>query len=461
MKKWIKILLVVLSVVALSVGIFFTLKALGITSIEGIRELVAKCGAWGWIVFMVLFIICSVLLCFIPGTSATFIAVSIIMFGALKGFIISTVSVFLASSLMFWIGNTLGEKTAAKIVGKDSLEKAQNLLDVKSKMLLPLMFLFPVFPDDALCMVAGMTKMRYWYFAVVVAIFRTVGIATICFLGSGFIDWSQLKITDWFVLINVCVFDIFLIFKYQNKIEKFILRKKKTEMYVLTDEEVYGSANQKVSNITNVRLEGLLHHKEVLEESLAKHKKTIEEKKYCSGKQLANINKKIAHIEADIKRTTNQIEKLMKLIKLTKTTSAAQTEVQNIVSNQITEVMKNSFPSIDYEIKPSKTTTSVYLVLKNANGVEKTIRFSDHDTAKCMSKHNIKGSITKKSIKATIEKNLKVLNRKTVFVLLNKIQEDRRDNGTNNWRRRKRSWRAYKCDKWFLCFTRRPGKHKN
>jgi len=432
MKKWIKILLVVLSVVALSVGIFFTLKALGITSIEGIRELVAKCGAWGWIVFMVLFIICSVLLCFIPGTSATFIAVSIIMFGALKGFIISTVSVFLASSLMFWIGNTLGEKTAAKIVGKDSLEKAQNLLDVKSKMLLPLMFLFPVFPDDALCMVAGMTKMRYWYFAVVVAIFRTVGIATICFLGSGFIDWSQLKITDWFVLINVCVFDIFLIFKYQNKIEKFILRKKKTEMYVLTDEEVYGSANQKVSNITNVRLEGLLHHKEVLEESLAKHKKTIEEKKYCSGKQLANINKKIAHIEADIKRTTNQIEKLMKLIKLTKTTSAAQTEVQNIVSNQITEVMKNSFPSIDYEIKPSKTTTSVYLVLKNANGVEKTIRFSDHDTAKCMSKHNIKGSITKKSIKATIEKNLKVLNRKTVFVLLNKIQEDRRDNGTNN-----------------------------
>ena len=432
MKKWIKTLLVVLSVVALSVGIFFTLKALGITSIEGIRELVAKCGAWGWIVFMVLFIICSVLLCFIPGTSATFIAVSIIMFGALKGFIISTVSVFLASSLMFWIGNTLGEKTAAKIVGKDSLEKAQNLLDVKSKMLLPLMFLFPVFPDDALCMVAGMTKMRYWYFAVVVAIFRTVGIATICFLGSGFIDWSQLKITDWFVLINVCVFDIFLIFKYQNKIEKFILRKKKTEMYVLTDEEVYGSANQKVSNITNVRLEGLLHHKEVLEESLAKHKKTIEEKKYCSGKQLANINKKIAHIEADIKRTTNQIEKLMKLIKLTKTTSAAQTEVQNIVSNQITEVMKNSFPSIDYEIKPSKTTTSVYLVLKNANGVEKTIRFSDHDTTKCMSKHNIKGSITKKSIKATIEKNLKVLNRKTVFVLLNKIQEDRRDNGTNN-----------------------------
>lgn len=226
MKTWLKILIIVLVTAALSVGIYFTLKACGITTIEGIRELVSKAGAWSWIVFIVLFTACSILLCFIPGTSATFIGVSIIMFGALNGFIVSTISVFIASSLMFLIGNTFGEKAAAKIVGKESLEKAQNLLDVKSKMLLPLMFLFPIFPDDALCMVAGMTKMRYWYFAVVVLIFRTIGIATICFLGSGFIDWTQLKITDWFVLINVCVFDIVLIFKYQNKIEKFILRKK-------------------------------------------------------------------------------------------------------------------------------------------------------------------------------------------------------------------------------------------
>lgn len=229
MKKWIKILLLLLAAAALSVGIYFTLKALGITSIEGIREFVSNCGAWSWVVFIALFILCSTLLCFIPGTSATFIAVAIIMFGALKGFIISTISVFLASSLMFWIGNTLGEKAAVKIVGKESLEKAQNLLDIKSKMLLPLMFLFPVFPDDALCMVAGMTKMRYWYFAIVAAIFRTVGIATICFLGSGFIDWSQLSITDWFVLVNICVFDIIFIFKYQNKIEKFILKRKSKE----------------------------------------------------------------------------------------------------------------------------------------------------------------------------------------------------------------------------------------
>lgn len=229
MKNWVKICLVILVLAAVSVIAYFTLKEFGITDIETLREIISNCGAWGWVVFILLFTLSSTLLCFIPGTSATFIGVSIVLFGALKGFIVSTISVFLASTLMFLIGHFCGEKVAIKLVGKEALEKAQNLLDMKSKMLLPLMFLFPIFPDDALCLVAGMTKMKYWYFAIIAVIFRTIGIATICFLGSGFINWGALSIVDWFVLINVCVFDIVLIFKYQHKIEKFILRKKSSK----------------------------------------------------------------------------------------------------------------------------------------------------------------------------------------------------------------------------------------
>ena len=79
MKKWIKILILVLVLTAFSVGIYFTLRALGVTDIEGLREIIAKCGTWGWVVFILLFTICSTLLCMIPATSATFIAVSIIL----------------------------------------------------------------------------------------------------------------------------------------------------------------------------------------------------------------------------------------------------------------------------------------------------------------------------------------------------------------------------------------------
>ena len=100
---------------------------------------------------------------------------------------------------------------------------------MKSKMLLPLMFLFPVFPDDALCMVAGMTKMRWWYFLIVVIICRTIGVATICFLGGGLIDWASLSLVDWFVLVNVVIVDIYAVFRISNKIENKIKQKKSEE----------------------------------------------------------------------------------------------------------------------------------------------------------------------------------------------------------------------------------------
>ena len=233
MKKWLKTILVLFIIAAISAGLYFILRSCGITSIEGLKSLIAQCGAWGWIVYIALFVACSILLCFIPGSSATFIAVAIVLFGAWQALIISAISVFVASTIMFIIGNTLGERVAARIVGKESLKKAQDLIDTKSKIFLPLMFLFPVFPDDALCMAAGMTKMRYWYFATIVFIFRTIGIATICFLGSSIINWASLSIVDWFVLVNVLIFDIYAVFKISNKIEGKLKAKRKNQ-----DEEI-------------------------------------------------------------------------------------------------------------------------------------------------------------------------------------------------------------------------------
>ena len=230
MKK--KIIIGALTIVCLAVfvvGLYFILKHFGITSVEGIRAIVEKCGVWGWLVFLLLQIAVTSLLCFIPATSMTFIVVSVILFGALKGFAISASGVILSSFSMFLIGRFGSEKIAKKIVGEQSLKKAQDLIDFKSKIFLPLMFIFPAFPDDALCMVAGMTKMRWWYFLIVVIICRTIGVATICFLGGGLIDWASLSLVDWFVLVNVVIVDIYAVFRVSNKIENKIKQKKSEE----------------------------------------------------------------------------------------------------------------------------------------------------------------------------------------------------------------------------------------
>lgn len=407
MKNWLKILIVVLVTAALSVGIYFILKACGVTTIDGIRELVSKAGAWGWIVFIALFTTCSILLCFMPGTSATFIAVSILCFGALKGFVISTISVFIASSLMFLIGNTFGEKAAAKIVGKDSLEKAQNLIDVKSKMLLPLMFLFPIFPDDALCMVAGMTKMRYWYFAIVVLIFRTVGIATICFLGSGLINWAALSIVDWFMLVSVCAFWLILIFKYQDKLEKFIIRKGKKDNPPSTN-------NKKAKTGRSVAIANI-------EKKIEKYKETIRLKKYCNEEQLHNIEKKITAAEAQV----NKLKKAEKPIVENKVITQSAADRQKVVCAEIEKIMANQFPKIKYSIKLSSSTESVYLSFINENGIEKTIRFSDHKSGTGIKQYPNRVVNKNKDMVRIIKSSLKALSNKTVIVMLDRLEKER------------------------------------
>ena len=424
MKKWIKAGLILLLLAAASVGIYLILRSCGITDVNQLRDLIASCGAWGWIVFIALFTLSTTLLCFVPGISMTFITVSIILFGAMKGFLISSIAIFIASTIMFWIGNTVGERAAVKLVGKDSLEKAQNLIDVKSKLLLPLMLLFPVFPDDALCMVAGMTKMKYWYFAIIALICRTVGIATICFLGSGFIDWAALSLVDWFVLINVVVFDIVLIFKYQNKIEKFILRRKsKQEPEIKPIQE---AKQPEIKPVKKTRKQNLMDKLQELDAVIHKNEQKLVHKFYKTDGQRINIENRLVAIKRERAKIAKKLnfenpnsEKAKQEVKL----NDARLKLQDLISAEIEATMKKAFPEVNYQIKRSLTTTSVYLIITNASGVEKTIRFSDHDSTK-LGRHSLEQGISFKAIKSIVEKAIKSLNKKTVYVLLDRMKKE-------------------------------------
>ncbi len=226
LKTWVKWLILFLIIAAATAAIWLTLDSFGVTSVEGLRVIISRCGVWGWLLFLTLQILVTTLLCLVPASSMTFIIVAVVLFGAWKGFLISITGVIISSLIMFMVGRFGGEKIAIKLVGKDSLKKAQDLIEFKSKIYLPLMFIFPMFPDDALCLVAGMTKMHWWEFLLIVIFCRSIGVATTCFLGSDFINWKALSIIDWFTFLSVCLIDLYIIFKISNKIETKIKQKK-------------------------------------------------------------------------------------------------------------------------------------------------------------------------------------------------------------------------------------------
>lgn len=222
MKNWLKILLVIFTFAIISVTIYLILHFTGYTNINKLQELITNTQPYGLIVYCLIFIAALILLCFIPLLNTSLIILGIVLFNPLDTFIVCMISNFLSSTTLFFIGDKLGEGFARKLIGTNNLEKTQNLIDGKSKILLPLIFILPGFPDEALCLVAGMTKIKYWYLITVSLIYHAFEIGLFCFLGSGLINWTSLSIIDWFLLINILVLDIYFLFK----LEKYLRNRK-------------------------------------------------------------------------------------------------------------------------------------------------------------------------------------------------------------------------------------------
>lgn len=229
MKNWLKLLLVLLFFAVISVGLYFLLRTFNITDISTLQEFILSTKQYGIIVFLLIEVLLFSLFCFVPVLNTALVVLGVVLFGGVKGFLISWLACFLSSSILFFIGDKFGEKLASKLIGKKELEKAQDLIDSKSKILLPVCFTIPVMPDDALCLVAGMTKMKYWYFSIMCIIFRGIDCALVCFLGSGIIDWSSLTVTEWIILINLIIVDVYLLLKFEKHFENRIKNRKNND----------------------------------------------------------------------------------------------------------------------------------------------------------------------------------------------------------------------------------------
>ena len=221
MKRWLKITLTCIVFVGLTVALYLV----GFKG-DWIKPLVEGAGFWGYIFYVLIQIIVTTFMCFVPATTFTFTLLSVQIFNPLTGFILSAIGCFLSSMLMFTIGDKLGEHFVDWLIGKDSRIKAQNMVSDRATVLVPFMLAFPFFPDDAICMVSGMTKMKYWYFAIVSALCRTLGIAVTAFLGSNLIDYASFSVADWFLFISIVFLDIYTIWKLSGDVEKFLRSKR-------------------------------------------------------------------------------------------------------------------------------------------------------------------------------------------------------------------------------------------
>ncbi|MBR2969655.1 MAG: VTT domain-containing protein [Clostridia bacterium] len=218
MMKWLKIIFIILIFATISVSIYFILDAYNLTNISNLKTLIESTKHYSIPIYFIICTISSILLCFIPLAGTILSTLGIILFDPLTTFIVTIISNTISASVLFLIGDKLGEGFARKLIGSESFEQAQNLVNNKSKILLPVLYVVPIFPHEAITLVAGMTKLKYWYILLVNIIHTIIDTALACFIGSNLSIWCNLSIIDWIIFINLIAIDIYFLLKLEHKI---------------------------------------------------------------------------------------------------------------------------------------------------------------------------------------------------------------------------------------------------
>ena len=218
--KWIATL--VFTIAALG-GIFLFLWNTGFfaaaKSLEGIQDYIARFSPYSHLVFL-LVQLASVVIAPIPSNITA--AGGALLFGMWPSFLLTAGAVVLGSAVVFWLARVLGQSFADRFVSQKVSDQYLELIRRKRDVFLALVFLFPFFPDDLICILAGLTDISFPRFLVIVVLTRPWGLLAASAVGS-----SVISIPIWaMILIGLAGLILFLAaMKYGDQWEARLLEK--------------------------------------------------------------------------------------------------------------------------------------------------------------------------------------------------------------------------------------------
>lgn len=188
------------------------------TSQQALQDYIAQRAPYAQLWFFLLQLL-SVVLAPIPS-NITALAGGV-LFGVWPAFLLTWAAVFLGSLLVFWLARVLGRSFADQVVSRRLSEKYQSVIRSKTTVFLTLAFLFPYFPDDMLCILAGLTDISFRRFALIVLLTRPWGLLVASALGG-----SSLNIPLWgLAVLGAAGLAVFVLgMKYGDRVEHWVLR---------------------------------------------------------------------------------------------------------------------------------------------------------------------------------------------------------------------------------------------
>lgn len=186
------------------------------TDRDRIKDFVISFGKAAPAVFIVIQIL-QVLLAPIPGEATGFIGG--FLFGTTQGFIYSSIGLTLGSWLNFLIGRFLGKRFVRKLIPGHQLDRLDKAVKRQGVIVLFVLFVFPGFPKDYLCLVLGLSKMPLKVFIILSAIGRMPGTLMLSLQGSYVFEQRY----GLFALImGICLVIVFFAYRYRENLYQWV-----------------------------------------------------------------------------------------------------------------------------------------------------------------------------------------------------------------------------------------------
>ncbi len=208
-------------------GIWLLLQKTGFFEVvktpEKLQGYLERAGVWMPLSYILLQFLQVVIL---PIPSVVSTVAGVALFGAYWTMIYSLAGILAGSILAFFIGRKLGNRAVSWMVGEETLKKWQKKLKGKDNLFLSLMFVLPLFPDDILCFLAGLSSMSTKYFLIVILASRILAISATCY-SIDFIPFNTWwGIALWCLFLMGIVLAFILIYKNMDKIQSALKRRK-------------------------------------------------------------------------------------------------------------------------------------------------------------------------------------------------------------------------------------------
>lgn len=183
-RRWMSVLTILGTVLCLWF-IFFLAKEGYLLEPVRFQNFLMRSGAWAPLLFMSLQIIQTVIPV-IPGGMTS--AIGVVCFGGFWGFVYNYIGLCIGSLIAFWLVKRYGQPFIQKVSDPAHYDKYIGWLDKGKKFeyFFAFAILVPGFPDDILCMIAGLTKMSYQKFMLIILTCKPLGL----FLYSNGLMWA-------------------------------------------------------------------------------------------------------------------------------------------------------------------------------------------------------------------------------------------------------------------------------